>query len=223
MVSARHKILSALHATLAVGLLAGTLMAGEPVPSLDAADLGRGAYSTASMMLKKTILKVKVMRVDVRFGKETQERLAEAGKDSSEYSNDLGAKLANIALPAERAVVVMAFQRDVSLNMWMDGLRENLDQAKAAKLITPELRQRVSNALPDWFSALKDRGYEEGDKLVYSITADLLRVAVTAKDGKVLVDRSDKEGARKVVLPILFAPGSDFREPLLRSLVENRK
>lgn len=221
MVSLRRKILSAMQVSLAVGLLAGSLVAGEPLPSLEAGDLARGPFSTASMMLKKTILAVKVMRVDVRFTKETQERLAEAVKDSREYSKELGSKLAEIALPAERAVVVMQFQRSVSLSMWTDGLRENLDQAKNAKLISNDLRQRVSNALPEWFAALRERGYEEGDRLIYSVTPESLRVAVASKDGKVLVDRSDQE-ARKVMLPILFAPGSDFREPLLKSLIEKR-
>ena len=70
-------------------------------------------------------------------------------------------------------------------------------------------------------SALAKRGYEKGDRLVYSITPEGLRTAVFSAGGQVLVDIQDRDpGVRKVVLASYFAPKSDFRGPLLKSLVE---
>jgi hypothetical protein len=44
---------------------------------------------------------------------------------------------------------------------------------------------------------------------------------VVSTGGQVLIDLVDREqGPRRVVLPSYFAPKSDFREPLLRSLVD---
>jgi hypothetical protein len=100
-------------------------------------------------------------------------------------------------------------------------VRENLQQAKAAGLISGELVQQVSQGLPQWFAALKERGYEKGDRLIYEVTPDSLRTVVTSSSGQVFLDRTDREqGVRRVVLASYFSPGSEFREPLLRSLLE---
>ena len=130
------------------------------------------------------------------------------------------AKMAPVAIGAEEALVQMRFQRDVSLSKWMGVVRENLTQARTAGLIGADLETRVSQSLPTWFSAINDRGYLKGDRLLYRVTSDSLRTVVVATDGSVLVARFEKDpGSRKVVLASYFAPGSDFREPLLRSLV----
>ena len=58
---------------------------------------------------------------------------------------------------------------------------------------------------------------------MYSVTPEALRTVVVSAGGQVLLDMTEKEeGARRVVLASYFAPKSDTREPLLRSLVSRQ-
>jgi hypothetical protein len=210
--------LSRLALAGALALLAGAAVAA--VPALDAPDLAQGPFSSMKMTLKKTILRINVANIDVRFDKATQAHFAALASGKS-YSKDLAAELAKAAIDAGHAVVQMQFNHDVSLDRWMGVVKDNLEQARSAGLISKDLEQQVGQGLPQWFSPLKERGYEKGDRLLYEVRPDALHTAVVSKDGKVLLDRVDHEaGVRRVVLPSYFAPDSDFREPLLKSLFQ---
>jgi hypothetical protein len=170
------------------------------------------------MLLEKTFLNVDVLTVDVRFGKAAHKQLTELAKGKT-YSEALGKQVADVAIRSDDALVQLRFARDVSLDQWMDAVRENLQQARDAGLITAKVQQKVSQGLPNWFSALRERGYKTGDRVLYRVRADSLRTAVVATDGKVFVDKLDREkDAPRVVMASYFAPGSDFRELLLKSL-----
>ena len=68
--------------------------------------------------------------------------------------------------------------------------------------------------------AIKERGYERGDRLLYRVRADSVRIVVSEK-GKIYVDTTDVgKDAPRIVMASYFAPRSDFREPLLRSLFD---
>ena len=154
------------------------------------------------------------MRVD----KPTQARLAALAKGKS-YSSELDAQLANAAFSAQRAVVQMRYKRDVPFNRWVGVLRDNLEDAREAGLITAAVEKRIGQEMPKRLAALKDRGYEENDRLIYSVTANAVQTAVVSKSGQVLVNLVEKDqGARRAVMACYFAPESDYREPLLRSL-----
>ncbi len=117
----------------------------------------------------------------------------------------------------------MQFVRDVPLNRWMGVVRDNLEDAREAGLISRDVERRVSDALPVWFAALKDRGYLKGDRVTYSVTPDALHTVVAAASGQVLLDMTEQgDEARRVVLATYFAPKSDTREPLLRSLLSSK-
>ena len=213
-----------LFAVAGVGILvasrSGTSMAEGPLPSLDSSELAQGPYSYMHMLLQKTILRINVATIEVRVDKQAQTRFAGLARGQA-YSDALEQQLAHVAIGAERAVVQMRFKRDVSLDRWMGVVRENLEQARKAGLIDVGLERRVSQGLPEWFAPLRERGYQKSDRLVYAVSADSLRTLVISVAGQVLVDRLEREqGTRRVVLASYFAPGSDFREPLLRSLVE---
>lgn len=200
------------------GLLAGVALA-DPIPSIDAGDLAKGPYSSMHMLLEKTVLAVDVLTVDVRVAPKTQAKFAQIAAGKA-YSDDLGQKVATAAIQADDAVVQLEFKRDVSLNMWIGEVRKNLQQARDAGLITPELQKRIGDSLPSSFAALSQRGYKNGDRLLYRVKPDSLRTVVVAADRTtVLVDRLDKDqGARQVVMACYFAPGSDFRTLLVKSL-----
>ena len=214
-----------LFAASAATALLATLSAGVPLaaalPALEGGDLGQGPYAAMHMLLQKTVLNIKVATIDVRFDKGTQGRFAQIAGGKT-YAPDLGHQLALAAIDAKHAVVVMQFQRDIPLNRWIGVVKDNLEQARKASLITREVEQRVGNSLADWFGALKDRGYEKDDRLIYAVMPDSVRSVVVSKSGQVLVDRVDQghEG-RRVVLGSYFATGSEFREPLLKSMFES--
>jgi hypothetical protein len=209
-------------ALLSAIFVAGTALAGAPLPSLDSGDLAQGPYASMHMLLQKTVLNINVATIDVRFDKGTQSRFAQLAGGKA-YSGDLGHQLALAAIEAKRAVVEMKFKRDVPLNRWVGVVKDNLEQARKAGLITTDVEQRVGKSLPEWFGALKDRGYEKDDRLIYAVMPDSVRSVVVSKGGQVFVDRVDPghEG-RRVVLGSYFATGSEFREPLLKSMFEPR-
>ena len=201
-------------------LIAGASVgiAGAPLPATEGGDLGAGPFATMHMLLQKTVLNVNVATIDVRFDKGTQGRFTQIATGKA-YSPDLGHQLALAAIEAKHAVVEMKFKRDIPLNRWIGVVKDNLEQARKAGLITRDVEQRVGGSLADWFGALKDRGYEKDDRLIYAVMPDSVRSVVVSKGGQVYVDRVDPghEG-RRVVLGSYFATGSEFREPLLKSM-----
>lgn len=207
---------------LAAVLLAPALVAGGALPSLDAPELAQGPYSSMHMLLQKTVLKINVATIDVRVDRPTQSRFTELARDKG-YSYELDAQLAATAIGAAHAVVQMQFVRDIPLNRWVGVVRDNMELAREAGLITRDIERKVSDGIPQWFAPLADRGYQKGDRLIYAVSPDALRTVVVSASGQLLLDLTEREqGARKVVLASYFAPKSDTREPLIRSLVEKR-
>jgi len=213
----------AVAAGLAAILLApGRAMTAGGLPALDSPELGQGPFSSMHMLLQKTVLKINIANIDVRVDKPTQGKLAglAAGKA---YSYELDDQLARAAIAAPHAVVQMQFVRDIPLNRWIGVVRDNMELAREAGLFGRDLEQKVSNGIPQWFAPLAERGYQKNDRLIYSITPDTLRTVVVSAAGQLLLDLSDHEaGARRVVMASYFAPKSDTREPLIRSLWERR-
>ena len=78
----------------------------------------------------------------------------------------------------------MQFVRDVPLNRWIGVVRDNLELAREAGLITRDIEQKVSNAIPQWFAPLQERGYQKNDRLIYSISPDALRTVVVSAGGQ---------------------------------------
>jgi hypothetical protein len=201
---------------LFAALFAVAALYAAPPPS--GAGLAQGPYSSMHMLLEKTFLKVDVLTVKVRFGKGPHKKLLQLAQ-GKQYSDALGREIANVAIGSTDALIELDFQRDVSLDQWIDAVRENLDQAKAAGLISAATKDKVSRGLPKWFAAIQDRGYEEHDRLLYRVKAGSLRTVVVSAAGRTLLDFTDNDpNAPKVVMASYFAPGSDFRKPLLKSL-----
>jgi len=199
------------------GLLAGLgAVSPEPLPQLS--DLASGRYARMHMLLEKTIFQIDVAQIDVAVDTQTRDRFAQAIHDRP-VSASLEPDLARIALSAEQAIVQMTFVRHVSLQQWIDGVRESLEQATAAGLATEQLAKTVSDGLPGWFSAAKASGFHIGDRVLYRIQPRELRTLVVRKDGTVVVDRTDRgRDKAELVLGTYFAPGTPYRSPLLRSL-----
>lgn len=198
------------------------LSAFAQVPSLTSAELGQGPFSSMRMLLEKTFLKIDVAWIDVRVSKRVQAELARIAKGRA-YSDAVETELAKVIIEADHAVVQLAFVRDVPLERWIDGVRESLDKAVRARLVSAELSRKVGDGLPQWFKAVEADGFHEGDRVLYEARPGVLRTVAVTRAGRVLVERTDKDPASsRVLLASFFAPGTDYRSLLLTSLVGQR-
>ena len=80
----------------------------------------------------------------------------------------------------------MEFKRDIPLNRWIGVVKDSLEEARKAGLITRDVEKTVGDSLAGWFGALKDRGYEKDDRLIYAVMPDSVRSVVVSKGGQVL-------------------------------------
>lgn len=207
----------------ATGLLVGVLVfggapAGAQDPPFDTAEIVSSAHMSA--LLDKTILGIDVLRVDIDFDRETASALRDLAR-RGDYSDELAHQIAARAYRADHAFVRARFQRDVSLDQFVDGARGSLRRAYEAGMINEEMYGAASRGLPRWFGALRERGFREGDRLLYRAHPHRLRTVIVDREGNELLDRTDLGVApRLTLLGGYFAPGTDLREPLIRSLFE---
>lgn len=213
------KLRTTLYAALTALALSGVMVTSAVAspPSLNAPELAQGPFSRMHMLLEKTFLKVDVATIDIRYGAKTQSEFIKVAQGKT-LNPALEEQLAKLAVATDDAVVQMRFERSVSLSQWSDQVKDSLGKAVKAGYISSGRRDHVVNNLDKWFSAIKKRGYKEGDKLLYRVTPKGLRTVVVTADGKKVVDFSQAGDASRVVFAGYFAPDTDMRKPLLKSL-----
>lgn len=218
-------LLAAVGALLGPGSLpaAGPLPAGPaPAAAPDTTDLADGSYARMTALLERTIFKVDVLRLEMRVGEGTAGRLREVATAPGPRPA-LRDSAARLVLGASRARVRVRFVRDVGLDRFLEGVRENLRPALEAGWIEERTHRLVSDSLPVWYLPLEGRGVKDGDEMVYDIRGDTLRTTFRGREGKFLLDQIDVGPERvRAVLASYLAPGSDFREDLLDSLFASR-
>lgn len=204
-------------ALLCTCLSLGASAAG--VPTLDAPDLARGPYSSMRMIVEKTFLNVDVAEIEVRASARLQSAVASAAA-GKQYSDALEAELARLVLGADHLVIQIKFLRDASFSRWLDAAQESLGKVARSGVVPPEECKRVSNSLPQWFKAFEQDGFHKGDRFVYDVRPGLLRTVAVSAAGKPIVDLSARdELSSRVLLATYFAPGTEYRTPLLKSLL----
>jgi hypothetical protein len=212
-----HTFIAALTAFAVGATIVPMAMAGGAVPSLGDGSLASGPFSKMHMLLEKTILKVDVVTIDVRVDGKAQGEFTKIAQ-GKKIEGDVEEQLAKAALAIDNAVVQMKFERDVSLSQWIDQVSGSLDKAVSAGYITSSRKSQVMNGLPNWFAPVKDRGFKEGDKVLYRVQNGGVRTVLVQADGQTSVDQNDNGGdAARVLFAGYFAPGADLRG-LLRTL-----
>jgi len=199
-----------------IGSLA-TLWAQDGIPRLGL--LPEVAHATMAMKLEKTIFKVDVLMLSVRVDPETAAGLDSVVAAESDYDRNVAPTIAERAIRASEAVASIEFLRNVSLEQFLDAVDEDMRKAVAAGWLEPGGYEVVSDGLPVWFDFLRARGIRDGDRISYHVEGDSLRTVYSDPSGQVLLDQTDV--GRQHVLALLgayFAPGSSFREGLIRSL-----
>jgi hypothetical protein len=205
--------------TAAALLMASTTWSPAPLAAqgmpFDTASLGEGPGARACMLMERTIFKVDVLTLYVRFGPETAaaiRRLVDrnAPRDS----------IADVATRSRDAFARIEFVRDVGMDRFFDGVREDLRRAVRAGLVSQETFDEVSTGLPTWYSFLAGRDVREGDQVLYRISGDTLRSGYLSAGGEMLLDQIDVGPQRRLsVLGAYFVEGSSFRDGLLDGLV----
>jgi len=173
------------------------------------------------MLFEKTIFKVDVLTLDIRFGPEPARRL-EALVAGRRYSPSLADSIAAVAVDARDAWARIRFERNVSLVRFLDAIRKNLERALKAGIIDADSFDDIVRDLPVWYQFLAADGIHDGDEMFYRIRGDTLHTVYRSVGGEVLLDQIDVGPERRLsVLGGYLAPKSDFRKGLIKSLFEH--
>jgi len=197
------------------GIAAGTWLRAAP----DTMDLATGPYSRMETLLERTIFQVNVVRLTVRYDSATAARISDV-VEGRDYSSSLADSVSAAVLGARRVNAYVQFVRDIGLDRFLSSVRDNMAKARDAGMLADSAFRRFEGELPGWYSELEGRGVLDGDVTEYQIRGDSLRVVYRSAAGDTLISRTDVgEQHRRAVLGGYLAPGVDFREGLIRSLL----
>lgn len=187
---------------------------------VEVADLAAGAHAHMQMLYERTIFNVDVLHLTLVLGADTLQELGPL-LGSRAVDRDAIDRAADRMLETRDALVRTRFLRALDLDQFLDGVADNLDDAHAAELIDEAERDRILAGMHEEWAVLRPRGIRPGDTAWYRIEGDSVRVVFQTLSGELPVDLHI-EGAehRRAILGGYLAPGSDFREPLIRSLLE---
>lgn len=196
-----------------------------PAPSdvsvpVDTTGLARGPFSTMAMRYERTIFNVDILQLEVGFDSGTAETFSSLIEGQS-YDDAVAQQVVDAALVAPDVMVRTQFLRDVSLDQFLGGMRDNLRNARENGYLTEAEETLITRETTAGYAALEDRGIRKDEVMWYRIRGDTLHVAFVALDGEVLVeDRPVGPERRMAVLGGYLGEGSDFREKLIRSLFQ---
>jgi len=183
----------------------------------DTAPLAEGRYAHMHMKYERTWFGIDVARVDVWFNQATSNRFRDlaAGK---RYTEPVAEQIALTAMGAEDVLVQVEFLRNASLGEFLDAAHKNLERARDAGYITNDTFSTSWRGVKTDFAGLAKRGFKDGDRLVYRAHADSLQTTVVSGK-RVLLDVMSRDlGARTSMIASYFAPRTDFRKGLIKSL-----
>lgn len=204
-------------ATAGAAQVAGDWWAGAPVAT---DGLGGGRWAQMEMLYERTFLRVDVLRLSMRFDAATAEQF-ERDIGGRGHSASVERSVVDTILAADHVLVRSRFLREISLDQFLDGIRENLADAQAADLLSDAERREIIGGVEISYEPLRATGLRAGDTLWYRIRGNALHIVFQDVDGHRVVDqRVEGPQHRRAVLGGYLSPGSDFREPLVRSLIE---
>jgi hypothetical protein len=205
-----------------VGLL-GLVLSGQAVGKgepVDRSGLATGPYSVLHALMEATLFKIDVLTVDLTVDRPTRDALRKIAAGKA-YTPDREEQIVRSVLHVGDSLVEVRFLRDVDLSDFLSEAEKQLTLAAKASLISRDERDAGVRRLRSFFRGLVERGFEDGDQLLYRARSDSLRMVLLTAKGKMLADERIP-GARSgvIVLASYLAPQTTFREPLVRSLFE---
>ncbi len=183
----------------------------------DTRALAQGPFASMRAQLRKSIFRVEVLDIELRFDEPTRQRLlaVSRGKDLKQSAD----ALTRAACEAEAARVRVLFSRSVPVDKLVKAALDGLQCARRAGLISQVCHDQLAAQLPARFNFLARRGFRRGDELTQWADAGSLRTMLRSADGQILLDQVDQNPeAGQALLSSYVAPRSALREPLLKSL-----
>jgi hypothetical protein len=184
----------------------------------DTASLGAGRFAVLRTVLERTFLRLDVLALELRLDAAAAARIEAASTtaDTRAFADSVAAAV----LGAADAWAQQRFLRDVNLDRLIHEIRSSIRNAVSGRMLSEAEYETISHGLSDWYATLRERGVRDGDVQTYRIHGDTVHVLLRDRDGQVLIDRTavGKEH-RQALLGSYFAPGSDFRDGLVRSLL----
>jgi hypothetical protein len=169
------------------------------------------------MVLERTALDIDILRVEVSFDENTQQRLRALARQGRSPATI--ARAASIAAAAPSAHIRMTFLRRVSLERFAREVTKDVRRATGAGMVDSTVAESISRQIPLWFARVEARGFRRGDRLLYTVTGSRVRTRLDDRAGHTLVTQDSSEpGAREALLGSFFAPGTSFRAGLVNSL-----
>jgi hypothetical protein len=173
-----------------------------------------------AMRYERTIFNVDILQLEVGFDDETARTFSSLVQGRS-YDEVIAQQVVDAALAAPDVMVRTQFLRDVTLDQFLGGMRDNLRNARENGYLTTDEERVIARETTDGYAILADRGIRKNEVMWYRLRGDTLHVALVAGDGEVLVeDRPVGPERRMAVLGGYLSEGSDFREDLIRSLFQ---
>ena len=222
----RSGAVGALSVLAFITVVAAPLAAQAPtdaVPGSPVDTTGIALTPRLHTLFEVTIFQVDVLTLEVRFGRQTASRLA-ALADGADDPDAIADSVLALALDADDAWARMEFQRDFGFDRFQDGMTSSIRAAVKAGIVTPATYDSIASSIPEWYGFLSERGVRDGDEIFYRVRGDTLRTVFRGVDGRVLLDQVNVGPDRgRGLLGGWFAPEADFREGLVKSLVEDSR
>jgi len=209
-----------LGVTLSLASAGNAVAQGAPSPEMLPAVRG----ATMDYKVERTILKVDVLVLTVRVDETSANRLAGVLDSQTKYQRDLEETIAGIVTDSDEGVAEIRFLRNITLDQFLEGVDEDMGNARDAGWIEPQTFSEITTGLREWFAFLSSRGIKKNDVLTYHVVGDSLRTTYRqAGESSLTFDQTDV--GRNNVMALwggYYAPGSSFRQGLTRSLWAKR-
>ncbi|NJD11896.1 MAG: hypothetical protein FIB01_16125 [Gemmatimonadetes bacterium] len=209
----------AVRAALTIGTTAALAAGAAPARAQAAAEpRGQVPWSHMHTLLQKTLFRVDVLELDICFDTATAGGFATLAARGPLAGAAADAAV-RAALDGAHAFARIEFVRDVSLDQFLGGGRDELANAGAKGLLPDSVYRVIRAGLPDWYGFAERRGIRKGDRLFYDMRPEEVRTLFVGREGGKLRDHvSTGRARRNSPLASWLAPGSDFRKSLLQSL-----
>jgi hypothetical protein len=205
------------HAALCIALSAWCSVAAAE-ESGPRATLAAGPYAVLQGVMRKTVLKIEVARVQIRVDETTQRKLAEL-TSGRKHSDALADGVVAAVMDTRAAVITSELRRDVPFERYSETAYDDLRSARDSGLISEDTYWSLAHLLPEWMHMLRDRGVRKGDRFMCRMQPGSMRVVYRTNDGRTLVDRTiANPDLGRAVLASYLAPTSSFRKELVHSL-----
>ncbi len=179
--------------------------------------LGQSPNAVHSFLFEVTFMNIDVAIVEYQLDAETAALVSTAIGEGDPNDSCMD-RVGEILLAAETIAFSMDMQRDTSSGRLLKGMLLNLERAWKSGLISESEHVLVSERLKVILGTQKERGVLEGDKLMYRVRSDGVRVGLLGVDGELLVDSLEAGTAwARGIKGVFVGPNSKLRDKLVEA------